>query len=122
MEDQNKKFTYIDSTGKLDIDTLKAVISKLNMFISVDTGPIYIAEAFNIPTIDITGPIDEREQPPRGEFHRNVIPPDRKKPELFVLNARSYNREEVLRQIESITPALVEREIDILITSIKRQK
>ena len=106
----------------LNIDELKAFISKLNLFISVDTGPIYIAEAFNVPTIDITGPIDENEQPPRGPMHRNVVPSDRKKPELFVLNAKSYNREEALRQVDSITVSQVTNEIDLLITDIKRQR
>ena len=106
----------------LNIDELKALISKLHLFISVDTGPIYIAEAFNVPTIDITGPIDENEQPPRGPMHRNVVPSDRKKPELFVLNAKSYNREEALRQVDSITVSQVTNEIDLLITDIKRQR
>ena len=104
----------------LNIDELKALISKLNLFISVDTGPIYIAEAFNIPTIDITGPIDEREQPPQGSMHRNVVPPTRNKPELFVLNAKLYNRAEALRQVDSITVDQVKREIDLLIADIKK--
>jgi ADP-heptose:LPS heptosyltransferase len=98
----NKEVQYIDTTGTLSIDELKATISKLDLFISVDTGPIYIAEAFNIPTVDIVGPMDEREQPPIGKFHKCVIT-DRKKPELHILNARVYNVTEAKRQIETIT-------------------
>lgn len=103
-----------------NIDELKSLISRLHLFISVDTGPIYIAEAFNVPTIDITGPIDENEQPPRGLIHRSVVPSRRAGPELFVLNARRYNMEEAKRQVESISVFLVEREIDLLINDLRR--
>ena len=84
----DKKTTIANAAGVFDLDGLKAFISKLSMLVCVDTGPIYIAEAFNISTVDITGPIDEKEQPPRGLLHRNVVPPERIGPELFVLNAR----------------------------------
>ncbi len=111
--------TKIIETTSLNIDELKALIAKLKLFISVDTGPIYIAEAFGVPTIDITGPIDEKEQPPQGPFHRNVVPPQRLRPELFVLNAKSYNREEALRQVKSITVSMVTDEIDSLLSILK---
>ena len=110
-----------DTQGMFNLDELKALISHLGLFVSVDTGPIYIAEAFDVPTIDITGPIDENEQPPRGHLHRNVVPPVRVRPELFVLNARTYDREEALRQVRSITVALVEREIDLLVADLKKE-
>jgi len=97
---------------QLNLDELKALISKLSLFISVDSGPIYIAEAFNIPTIDIVGPMDEAEQPPRGGLNEVVILPDRKGPELHIMNARHYNYEEARRQIEEITPAMVNEKID----------
>ena len=109
-------------TTDFDIDELKALIAKLHLLIAIDTGPIYIAEAFDIPTIDIIGPIDEKEQPPRGPLNRNVLPPERKRPELFVLNARSYNRKEAIRQVRSITVSLVINEIDLLISDIKKQQ
>ncbi|MDO8408323.1 MAG: glycosyltransferase family 9 protein [bacterium] len=118
MKDATRATTAVG----FSIDELKALISKLNLFISVDTGPIYIAEAFAIPTIDITGPIDEKEQPPRGPLHRNVVPPQRVRPELFVLNARSYNRAEALRQVQSITVSLVKNEIDLLLADMKKQQ
>ncbi len=97
----------INSAEKFSIDELKALISKLNLFVSVDTGPIYIAEAFGVPTVDITGPIDEREQPPIGPKHIVVTPPDPREPQLFVMNARVYNAEEARRQVDSITVNMV---------------
>ena len=70
-----------------------------------------------MPTIDITGPMDENEQPPVGRFHKVVVP-DRKKPELHVLNARVYNEKEALGQTLSISIQDVLKEVDKLIQDI----
>ena len=94
--------SVIDGCGRFDIDGLKALISRLSAFVSVDTGPIYIAEAFDVPTIDIIGPIDEREQPPRGPRNLNVIAA-RVAPELHVMNARVYDVAEAHRQVRAIS-------------------
>lgn len=102
-----------------NIDELKACISRLSLFISVDTGPIYIAEALNIPTIDITGPIDEKEQPPIGPFHIVVKPEKREAPQLFVMNARVYDPKEARRQVDSIEVKDVIIAADGLIEKIK---
>ncbi len=112
----------INTQGKFNVDELKSLISKLKLFIAVDTGPIYIAETFNIPTIDIVGPMNEKEQPPQGFIHRNVIPPEREKPELSVLNARLYNKEEAKKQTLSVTSTSVIEEIDKLIHDIRVRK
>ena len=63
----NPETQFVNTDGLFSLDELKALIQRLSLFISVDTGPIYIAEAFDVPTIDIIGPMDENEQPPRGE-------------------------------------------------------
>ena len=89
---ENTKF--VNAKGLFGIEELKALVSKLHLFISVDTGPIYIAEAFNVPTIDIVGPMDENEQPPMGKFHKIVVA-QRLKPELHIMNARVYDAKEV---------------------------
>lgn len=104
----------IDASGMFSIDELKALIAQAALFVSVDTGPIYIAEAFGVPTVDITGPIDEHEQPPIGPKNLVVTPRNREKPELFVLNAKMYNTEEAIRQTESITVEDVISAIDSL--------
>jgi ADP-heptose:LPS heptosyltransferase len=117
----NHKTEVLEITD-FNIDELKALVAKLHLFISVDTGPIYIAEAFDVPTIDIVGPVDENVQPPRGLIHRNVIPPQRVRPELSILNARMYNKEEALRQTLSTTVQDVSREIDGLIRDIYKHR
>lgn len=111
-----------DLTGDLSIDELKYFISKLDLFISVDTGPIYIAEAFGVPTIDIVGPMDEREQPPRGEKHRVVYLRDRKEPMLHIMNARIYDKKEARRQVEEITSKMVIDEVDSLVRSLRGER
>ncbi len=108
----------INLQGQLSIDELKALIARLNLFIGVDTGPIYIAEAFEVPTVDIVGPIDEREQPPIGPRNKVVVPPPPRNPELFVLDARVYNVEKSLQQVLSIGVILVKEQIDSLLGEI----
>lgn len=93
----------LNALGKVSLEELKALVARLDLFIGVDTGPIYVAEAFNVPTVDITGPVDEREQPPTGERHVVVPPLHRSRPELFVMNPSGYNYAEARRQVESIT-------------------
>ena len=112
----------LNAQGLFNIDELKACISKLGLFISVDTGPIYIAEAFNVPTVDIVGPLDEREQPPRGPFNRNVVPPYERMSQLHILNARFYDRAEAERQTLSITVEAVVRETDALVRDLRARQ
>lgn len=105
---------YCDTTGRLSLDELKALMPELRMFISVDSGPIYIAEAFHTPTIDIVGPMDENEMPPRGKNHLVVVPPNRSAPATHIMSARPKNTAEARQQVESITVALVCRAVDKL--------
>jgi len=101
-----KTGSVVNTTATLSIEELKALIVRLDLFMSVDTGPIYIAEAFDVPTIDIAGPIDVGEQPPRGPLHKNVTPLSGKKL-LFAMNVRDYDYEEVRREVDSMTPQMV---------------
>lgn len=111
----------VSSAQGHSIERLKALIARLSLFISVDTGPIYIAEAFGVPTVDIVGPVDEREQPPRGQFHRVVVP-ERKEAEVHILNARLYDREEATRQTLAISAEAVCREVDGLLADMQRPR
>jgi heptosyltransferase II len=101
--------SVLDTVGMLNIEELKALIKQLNLFISVDTGPIYIAEAFGIPTIDIVGPMDENEQPPHGNVHIVILPPRREKSELHVMNARFYNKKKTIALAQSTEVSEVEK-------------
>lgn len=115
MREVKKTESIIDASESFSIDELKALIAQAALFVSVDTGPLYIAEAFGVPTVDIVGPMNEREQPPIGPGHVVVVPPERHKPELAVMNARVYDTQEARRQVETISVAMVQAAIDQLV-------
>jgi ADP-heptose:LPS heptosyltransferase len=115
MSFSKHKEGIINTINAFSLEQLKAFISKMDLFISVDTGPIYIAEAFNVPTIDILGAVGERELGPRGDIHRLVYDKSRKFPILHVMNTRVYNAAEAQRQIDSITVEMVIEAVDDLI-------
>jgi ADP-heptose:LPS heptosyltransferase len=122
IEEMNKNLpespNIIDTSSMFTIEELKALVANLNLFISGDTGPIHIADAFDIPTVNILGPVGEDEMPPRGEFHRNVIPP-RKRAELFIMTVRSFDPIEAKRQLEVTTVEMVKEVVDKLISDIR---
>ena len=105
LSDTEKKRIVVVSD--VSIDELKACIARLDLFIGVDTGPIYIAEALKVPLVDIIGPVSEKEQPPLVPYARLVYLKDRKKPEIHIMNSRVYNVAEARRQIEEITVEMV---------------
>ena len=114
----NPETQFVNTDGLFSLDELKALIQRLSLFISVDTGPIYIAEAFDVPTIDIIGPMDENEQPPRGEKRKIVKLENREKPALHIMNAIEYDYKEARRQIEEITLEMVIEKLNELMLSL----
>lgn len=111
------KTKYVNTAGLFTIDELKCAVSMLDLFISVDSGPIYIAEAVGVPTVDIVGPMDEKEQPPISE-NNIVVVPKRDEPMLHIMNARVYNVVEAQRQIDSISVSDVQDALRPLINKI----
>lgn len=105
--------SVINTAGLFGIEELKALVSKMSVLISVDSGPIYIAEALGVPTLDIIGPIDEKEQPPISEMNRIVVA-KREKPQMHVMNARVFDVKEASRQVDDITVKMVTDEFDEL--------
>jgi len=96
---ENKQ-SITDATN-ISIDTLKAALSKLDVFLSVNTGPLYIAEALDIPTVDLVGPVSPWDQPPQGKIHKVVFPPGRPKPIIFVMDTRNHDTREAERIAQS---------------------
>ncbi len=68
----NKKNRIIDATGKFSLGELPALVEKLSLFIGVDTGITYMADALLIPIIDIAGPSDMDDQRPLGKNTRII--------------------------------------------------
>ena len=54
----------IDSSQSFSLAEVPALFKYFKIFISVDTGSMYIANAMGVPVVDIAGPIDIYEQPP----------------------------------------------------------
>jgi ADP-heptose:LPS heptosyltransferase len=108
------KDNVVDTVGRFDLSLIKAFVSKLDLLIAVDTGLIYVAEAFNVPTIDIIGSMHENEQPPTGEIHKLVFLPNRKA-EIHIMNSRCYNKLEAKKHIDNIIPEMVFPYIDDLL-------
>ncbi|OGQ34293.1 MAG: hypothetical protein A3A85_03925 [Deltaproteobacteria bacterium RIFCSPLOWO2_01_FULL_42_9] len=65
-----RKDMIIDAIGKFNLSELPALVQRLSLFIGVDTGITYMADALNVPLVDIAGPSDMEDQRPTG---RNVI-------------------------------------------------
>ena len=99
---------------QFQLDELKAFVSKSSLFISGDTGPLYIAEAFGIPTIDIVGPASHTAQPPISNKHL-VLVPDRDAPTMTMFDTRVIDKVETKRQAEATTVDEVIAAVNILL-------
>ena len=69
IDDEN----VINVTGQTTLGQLAALISRLNIFIGNDSGPLHIACALKIKTISIFGPVDHRVYGPVGDRQHNVM-------------------------------------------------
>jgi lipopolysaccharide heptosyltransferase II len=62
----------IDVAGHLDLLTLAAVIERLDLFVTGDTGPMHLAVAVSTPVVAVFGPSDPARYAPRGPSDRVV--------------------------------------------------
>jgi ADP-heptose:LPS heptosyltransferase len=60
----------IDVTGTLDLPTLAALLSQLDLLITGDTGPMHLAALMGTPLVALFGPSDPRRYGPLGERQR----------------------------------------------------
>ena len=65
----------IDTTGAVALEDLAALIDRLAVFVGVDSGVTYLADAHGIPVVDIMGPADAEDQRPSG-IHAMIINSD----------------------------------------------
>ena len=61
------KYKSINSSSELNLIELAALLRHLKLFISVDTGPLYMANAMEVPVVDIVGPFAIHTQLPPKE-------------------------------------------------------
>jgi ADP-heptose:LPS heptosyltransferase len=62
----------IDVTGTLDLLTLAALLEKLDVFVTGDTGPMHLAAAVGTPVVAVFGPSDPVRYAPDDPRHRIV--------------------------------------------------
>lgn len=103
-----------DGLGQ-SIEELKALISLSSLLIANDSGPVYIAEAFGVPTLVIAGVADPVEHPPRSAKNRVIDSPAR----TITLHSLVSDHDQVdeaaaRRQMEAITVERVIKEFDDL--------
>jgi ADP-heptose:LPS heptosyltransferase len=85
-----------------EIDDLPSFISRAECCIAVDTGLIYCAYALGVPTVDVVGPVDVYEQPPRGRMNLVVLPHSPSYPTSFVMR-RADSEEQHKKSLELTT-------------------
>ncbi len=104
--------TYKDFSLK----ALPALLKNFNYFISVDSGPLYIANALGVPVIDILGPCSPKDQPPVYEKCQPVYIKDLYcRPCSFVIATAKTCREGHLRCLKETKPDMVLEGLERLI-------
>jgi ADP-heptose:LPS heptosyltransferase len=64
--------SVIDASGSLDLVTLAALLEKLDLLITPDTGPMHLAAAVGTPTVALFGPSDPARWGPLSSVARVV--------------------------------------------------
>jgi ADP-heptose:LPS heptosyltransferase len=62
----------IDVAGRVDLMTLAAILERVDLYITGDTGPMHLAAAVGTPVVAILGPSDPRRYAPTEPHHRIV--------------------------------------------------
>ena len=57
----------INACGAFSLEDAPALLKRLSVVIGVDTALIYMADALNVPVVDIAGPCDMNDQRPTGK-------------------------------------------------------
>jgi lipopolysaccharide heptosyltransferase II len=67
------KAPALDLSGQTSLGTLAALLSKVELFVSNDTGPAHIAQAVHCPSITIFGPVDPRRWAPLDQELHPIV-------------------------------------------------
>ncbi len=60
----------IDTAGRLDLAASAALLARMHVLITGDTGPMHLAAAMGTPVVALFGPSDPRRYGPLGDGHR----------------------------------------------------
>ncbi len=67
------KTQSLNLAGETSLGGLAALISRLDLFVSNDTGPAHIANAIDTPSITIFGPVDHRRWEPLDQVRHPIV-------------------------------------------------
>lgn len=95
---KNKDFINADT---LQLDEMMYFISMCKLLIANDSGSVYIAESFKVPTMVIIGPTDEIEHPPHGPLNI-VVTPKRDAVPALRGHLPGYDKKMARSQIEEV--------------------
>lgn len=95
------------------LSELPSLIKKLKLYIAVDTGPIHIADALRVPFIDIVGPVDPNELPPKRDYGILVKPTADIKPSVFAFK-KNGSLSEQKKALEAILVEDVFRAVETM--------
>lgn len=56
----------VDGCGTLPLEDLPALVGRFDLYLGVDSGITYMADALGVPVIDVSGPADMDDQRPLG--------------------------------------------------------
>lgn len=115
---QSRCEDIIDASD-LSLEELKFFISKCRLLIANDSGPVYIAEAFKVPTLVVVGPTDEMEHPPHGPLNIVVTPPRSVAP-VMRGHLVGYDKEHARAQIEQVQVRDVVNSLDRLLDNVRK--
>ena len=67
-----RDFPYLNAAGGTTLRQLACLISRCDLIVTNDSGPMHLAVAMGVPTVSIFGPTDPRLTGPYGEGHSIV--------------------------------------------------
>ena len=65
----------LNLVGKTTVRQMMAILSKVRLMVTNDSGPMHVAAAFQVPTAAVFGPTDHTTTSPRTPFFRIVRKP-----------------------------------------------
>ncbi|HRZ30053.1 MAG TPA: glycosyltransferase family 9 protein [Candidatus Paceibacterota bacterium] len=110
--------SQIVDASEFSLGELFYFISCCRLLVANDSGPVYIAEAFNVPTLVIVGPTDENEHPPHGPLNFVVTPSREKESPEMRGHIVGYNEQIAREQIERVTVEEVLSVLKILLNNL----
>lgn len=98
--------TGVHIAAGLSLAEVGALCTKAALFVSADTGPMYIAYGVGCPLAILIGPIAPEEQvPPPGPRVRHILPPAGSEPWVFVSRTPRTGTPDKLRSIRETSEA-----------------